>query len=297
MYTAFPHDCAMPETLKKRDYFDDPTLPLQVHIRDPHPVFPRHAHAFDELVIVFRGTAVHSVDGQPFPVRSGDVFVVSGKHEHQFGEMHGLALANILFDSRALQMNQWDIRMLPGFHALFELEPALRAQHKFNSRLYLPERQLNRVSEMVHDLKRETETRTPGYRVVARALFMQLAVYLSRCYSDTPPEESTDLIRLGSAIAHIETHFQERLTLEMLARKAHLSPRHFQRIFSECTGHSPIDYLLRVRVREAGKLLRHSNRSITEIAFDCGFQDSNYFTRQFKKIAGETPLNYRKKKS
>lgn len=283
----------MSEKLLKQDYFEDPTLPLQVHIRDPQPEFPLHAHGFDELVIILRGTAMHIVDGQPFPVKSGDVFVVSGKHEHQYQDLHGLALANILFDSRALQMNQWDIRALPGFHALFALEPLLRTQQKFNSRLHLSERQLNRVNELLHDLQHETVGRNPGYRMMARGLFMQLAVFLSRCYSEKPEAESIDLLRLGDSIARIETGFAEKITLDDLARTAHLSKRHFQRIFQECIGRSPIDHLLHVRVQKSAELLRHSSKPITDIAFDCGFGDSNYFTRQFRKIMNQTPKHYR----
>ena len=283
----------MTEKLRKRDYFDDPTLPLQVHIRDPQPEFPLHAHGFDELVIILRGTAAHTVDDQQFPVKSGDVFIISGAHEHQYQDMHGLALANILFDSHALQMNHWDVRALPGFHALFALEPILRTQQKFNSRLQLSERQLNHVNEIIHDLMRETEMRNPGYRVMAKGLFMQLTVFLSRCYSDRPSGESLDLLRLGDAIAHIETCFAEKITLDDLAQKAHLSKRHFQRIFTECLGRSPIDHLLHVRVQKAAELLRHSSRTITEIAFDCGFSDSNYFTRQFRQIMNQSPGQYR----
>ena len=287
----------MIEKLRKRDYFEDPSLPLQVHIRDPQPEFPLHCHGFDELIIILRGTAMHLVDGQPFPVKSGDVFVVSGNHEHQYQDLCGLALANILFDSRALQMNQWDIRALPGFHALFALEPALRTQQKFNSRLHLAERELNRANELVRDLRGETEARRPGYRVMAKGLFMQLAVFLSRCYADCPPESSLDLLRLGDAIAYIETGFPEKITLEELAKKAHLSPRHFQRIFQESMGRSPIDHLLHVRIRKASELLLHSSRTITEIAFECGFQDSNYFSRQFRKIMNQTPKQYRQNRS
>ena len=283
----------MIKKLRKQDYFDDPTLPLQVHIRDPQPEFPLHAHGFDELVIILRGTAVHTVDDRKFPVKSGDVFVISGAHEHQYQDMHGLALANILFDSRALQMNHWDVRALPGFHALFALEPVLRTQQKFNSRLQLSERQLNHANEIIHDLMRETEMRNPGYRVMAKGLFMQLTVFLSRCYSDKPSDESLDLLRLGDAIAYIETRFAEKITLKSLAKKAHLSTRHFLRIFQECMGRSPIDHLLHVRIQKAAELLRHSNQTITEVAFDCGFQDSNYFTRQFRQIMNQSPSQYR----
>jgi AraC family L-rhamnose operon transcriptional activator RhaR len=279
--------------LKKKDFFEDPTLALQVYIRDPQPEFPLHSHGFDELVIILKGTAIHVIDGQEFPVKAGDVFVISQNHEHQYEQMHGLALANILFDPEALGISQWDIRALPGFHALFALEPAFRNLHNFKSRLQLSDRQLNRVNELVHDLTHETEQRNPGYRVMARGLFMQLAVLLSRAYSSKPTEESLDLLRIGDAIAHIETNYAEKITLDELARKSHLSKRHFTRIFQECMGRSPIDHLMHVRCQKAAEFLKGTDRTITDIAFDCGFSDSNYFTRCFRKVIEQTPRQYR----
>jgi AraC family L-rhamnose operon transcriptional activator RhaR/AraC family L-rhamnose operon regulatory protein RhaS len=59
-------------------------------------------------------------------------------------------------------------------------------------------------------------------------------------------------------------------------------------------GRSPIDHLLHVRIQKATELLAGSDRTITDIAFDCGFTDSNYFTRQFRKTTGHSPSEYRK---
>ena len=279
--------------LEKQDFFADPSLALQVYIRDPQPEFPMHSHGFDELVIILKGTAMHVINDLEFPVRAGDIFVIAQNHQHQYQDMHGLALANILFDSKSLRMDDWDIRALPGFHVLFSLEPAFRTQHNFKSRLQLSDRQLNLVNELIHDLTRETEQRNPGYRVMAKGLFMQLAVLLSRAYSAEPTDESLDLLRIGDAIAHIETHFAEKITLDVLAKKSHLSKRHFTRIFQECIGRPPIDHLMHVRCQKAAELLKGTERTITDIAFDCGFSDSNYFTRCFRKTMELTPKQYR----
>jgi AraC-like DNA-binding protein len=279
--------------LKKTDFFEDPTLPLQVYIRDPQPEFPLHSHGFDELVIILKGTALHEINGQKFPVRAGDVFVVSQNHEHQYLEMHGLALANILFDPDALDIAHWDIRALPGFHVLFSLEPAFRTQHNFRSRLQLSEPNLEQMNALVQNLTREAEERNPGYRVMAKGLFMQLAVSLSRAYSAAQTEESLDLLRIGDAIAHIETNYADKISLDVLARKSHLSNRQFSRVFEKCIGRSPIAHLMHVRCHKAAELLKNTDRTITDIAFECGFSDSNYFTRCFRKTMGRTPKQFR----
>ena len=279
--------------LKKQDWFKDPTLPLQVNLFDPHPVSPMHGHDFEELVIILNGSATHVIDDQRFPVKGGDVFVIPQNRQHKYQDMHNLALADVLFDAKMLKMEQWDIRTLPGFHALFSLEPAFRLQHQFRSRLQLSVRRLACVKELLDNLALETEQRNPGYPVMATGLFMQLVVLLARFYSTEPTEESIDLLRIGDAIAHIETQYSSEITLDQLAAKSHLSKRHFTRIFSECMGRSPIDHLMRVRVQKAADLLRHTELSITQIAYECGFADSNYLARYFRKVMNQTPSQYR----
>jgi AraC family L-rhamnose operon transcriptional activator RhaR len=94
-------------------------------------------------------------------------------------------------------------------------------------------------------------------------------------------------------VAHIETNFAEKITLDELAEKSHLSKRHFTRVFQECMGRSPIDHLMHVRCQKAAELLKGTGRKITDIAFDCGFSDSNYFTRCFRNVMKQTPKQYR----
>jgi AraC-like DNA-binding protein len=285
------HPLHLGNRLSKQDFFEDPSLPLQVYIRDPQPEFPMHSHNFDELVIILKGTAMHVINEQEFPVKAGDVFVIAQNQEHQYQEMHGLALANILFDTDALMMDQWDIRALPGFHALFSLEPAFRSQHNFQSRLQLSDRQLNQVNELIHDLTRETEGRNPGYRVMAKGLFMQLAVSLSRRYSAEPSTESIDLLRIGDAIAHIETRYTEKLTLDELAAKSHLSKRHFLRIFQDSIGRSPIDHLMHVRCQKAAELLKGTDRTITDIALTAAFPTATISPAASEKRSARRPGN------
>ncbi len=282
--------------LEKQDFFEDSALPIQIHIRDPQPEFPMHQHQFDELVIILKGTARHVINDQSFSVKGGDVFVIAPKNRHQHQEMHGLSLANILFDSKALAMEQWDIQTLPGSHALFLLEPVYRAQHNFRSHLQLPEHEMKHVTDIIHKLTLEADKRNPGYRVMAKSLFMQLTVHLSRCYSEQPTEESIDLLRIGDAIALMETHYSEKITLDMLAVRSHLSKRHFLRVFNDCVGRSPIDHLMHIRMQKACELLARSNRTVTDIAFACGFSDGNYFTRCFRKSLKQTPLQFRKER-
>jgi len=73
-----------------------------------------------------------------------------------------------------------------------------------------------------------------------------------------------------------------------------MSRSNLMRVFRKATGQTPIEYLLRLRIQKAMELLRNSSLSITEIALEVGFNDSNYFTRQFRRVLGETPRSFRR---
>ena len=73
-----------------------------------------------------------------------------------------------------------------------------------------------------------------------------------------------------------------------------MAPSTLLPVFRKVTGYSPIDYLLHVRLAKAAELLLKSELSIFEIASECGFTDSNYFSRQFRKYYNSSPRDYRK---
>jgi len=68
-----------------------------------------------------------------------------------------------------------------------------------------------------------------------------------------------------------------------------MSKRSFLRAFPLATGSSPIAWLIEQRIQRAAQMLRRTTRSVTDIAFEVGFNDSNYFTRQFTKRTGLSP--------
>jgi AraC-like DNA-binding protein len=283
----------MIRTLRKEDWFHPDGFPIVVARRDPQEPFGVHTHEFSEIVLITGGTGLHVTGRDSWLLSSGDVFIIGGSRPHDYRDMNGLRLINILFDPADLRMDLLDLPALPGYHALLTLEPAWRRRHQFRSRLRLAPKDLGFVIGLVDRLEEELADRRPGFRFLATALFMELVGFLSRCYSRSKDPDSRALLRIAEAISYLETHFEEPIGLEDLARIAHQSRRNFVRAFHAAMGSSPIAYLIQLRVNRAADLLRRSDQSITEIAFRVGFSESNYFTRQFHKILGVTPRAYR----
>jgi len=284
-----------PGILESRKYLDPDGFPVTVmHRRVTLPV-DLHAHQFVELVVVTAGAGRHFLEDESWPIGAGDVFVLSGSRTHGYRELEDLEVINILYDPGRLDIPDHDLRALPGYHALFTLEPMYRKRHRFRSRLHLTTEQLATAAGMILALETELDRRPDGYRFMAAACFMQLVGYLSRCYQAASAPASEALLRVGAAISHLEHNYARPITLEELARMAHMSKRNFLRVFREGTGHTPIDHLIRLRISRAAALLADPVRSIAEVGRAVGFQDSNYFARRFRGITGMSPREYRRR--
>lgn len=284
----------MHQILKTSEWFHTDGFPIAVERRNPQEPFGLHAHEFSELVVVTGGKGLHVTGAESWPLAAGDVFVISGNRPHHYDQMQNLCLINILFQPKKLQMELADLPSLAGYHALFTLEPAWRKRHQFKSRLHLSPQELGIVTGLVDQLDQELKHRASGFAFMATALFMQIVGYLSRCYGQSRNPDSRALLRIAETITHLETNYDKPINLDDLARKSGMSKRSFLRTFRAATGYTPIAYLIQLRINRAINLLRSSSESITEIAFKVGFSDSNYFTRQFRKIAGISPRVYRR---
>ena len=103
-----------------------------------------------------------------------------------------------------------------------------------------------------------------------------------------------DRRRAIDAALWLEANFKQAVNLEDAARQAGLSPFHFLRVFSKVVGVTPYQYLLRLRLREAARLLAEGSRPVTDVAFDAGFADLSNFVRTFRRAAGLPPRAFRK---
>lgn len=283
--------------LKKHDWFPVDGFPIVVLRREPQEPFGPHTHEFSELVIITGGHGLHVTGGESWPLAPGDVFVIGGTRPHEYRDLEKLRLINILFDPAKLRMDLADLPRLSGYHALFTLEPAWRKRHGFKSRLHLAPKELGVVTGHVELLEKELATRAPGFGFVATATFMHVIGFLSRCYSQSRNPDSRALLRIADAMSHLEAKFDQPVNLDALATIAHMSKRSFIRAFQAATGASPIAYLIKLRLNRAATLLRNADEDVTSAAFKAGFNDSNYFARQFRKAFGLAPSEYRKRET
>jgi len=132
------------------------------------------------------------------------------------------------------------------------------------------------------------------YRAMLRllSLFAQhLSILANQLVVRREKDESTSMTR---ARQFIEDHQAEPLSLGRIARVANISRHYFCKMFKKATGINFTDYLSRVRVEKSKTLLLNPNSRISEAAFACGFQSMTNFNREFKRIVGRSPTQFRK---
>ena len=96
-------------------------------------------------------------------------------------------------------------------------------------------------------------------------------------------------------VKHIKKNFAQKIALSEMAKQYSVSQEHLSRIFKKETGFGFNEFITLVRLQRAEAMLKNENgKTISEIAYACGFNDSNYFSDKFKKAYGTAPSDVRK---
>lgn len=273
----------------------DETFPFFIQYGEHEQGLYIHTHKdFNELVIVIDGSAIHVVNNEEYVINKGDVFVVGNDTVHGYKNADTLRICNIMYHHEVFAAAP-DITLCAGFHALFVLEPSITKEHSFQSRLKLRHSDYEAVKALTDVMLSEYESRSECRKTMLISQFMTLAVMLSRLYSFDNRTNEQDIINIARAASYIENHFNEDISVTRLADFSHYSERHFIRMFSKTYHATPLEYIIKLRINHACIMLKNTKLTVSEVASRCGFDDSNYFSRIFKKHMGCSPTLYRTK--
>lgn len=101
---------------------------------------------------------------------------------------------------------------------------------------------------------------------------------------------------INTCMEYIKTNYMKDITLQDISSIAYLSPTYFHLVFKSIVGMTPCRYLTQTRLEAAQKMLINSSKSLSEIAFECGFASQAYFCSVFKSETGTTPKKFRAEK-
>ena len=274
-------------------FVEDGRLPLAVRFIDGrHPEKLFHAHEFMEVVIITSGRPLHIAGDESCEAEKGDVLVIQPGTVHGYDRTAGAGILNLIFDSDKLPVPQLD----GGEFSLFGKFFPGRGESYISAKpvAHLPEEILEQIVSVILRIDEETRSVRPGSMFYAMGLFIEALSIISRAGSMQIKSEHSRFM-LENALRYINKNFQKQITLSELARVSCMSERNFQRRFRQALGQSPMQYLMGIRLRRVQEQLLTDDTEIGVIALNCGFYDSNYLCKKFRRAFRMTPSEFRRR--
>lgn len=266
----------MDTTLHELHQFPDSQLPL---------LFPTHArngcgpqwHKDMELLYCTDGTGTLICNGIEHTMQPGHIYVINANELHTALDRGGLLYHCMIIDDEFLLQN-----CIPTGSLSIETDIADCEA----SRIY-------------DDIVTQIETNPPHYAARIRGLLLLLIVRLLECSSNIAPENTARLqdpdAPIKLAVDFINGNYTKKLTLDEIAAVAGFSKPYFASRFKKSIGMTVVEYINLVRCRKAKKLLEQKELPIQQIANQCGFENTSYFSKTFRETMGMLPSAVRKK--
>ncbi len=246
-----------------------------------YAVSPAHTHPSYMFILMFDDVTQIVINGETIQAQYGKGFVLKPNIEHH--EVYSsnapkyiaVMIDSLFFQTQLSDYNTNDDNVIEyGYY-----EPS---------------------SNLIHLLKRfmiESGTNLPGSGKIMEALSLEICHDLIRSVINIQVEQDTisDRLEVSRAITFIHTHINEKITVDQIAQEVNMSVSHFSRIFKREIGLSPLAYLLNTRLDRVKKLLVSSDKTITQIALESGFNSSSYLATAFMKKYNMSPSSYKKK--
>jgi len=129
-----------------------------------------------------------------------------------------------------------------------------------------------------------------------RELLLKLMQTQARQIIESHYRQMSAYHRFAAVIQYIQDHIDQKISIDELSRKAYMSRPNFFRSFKREFGLTPVEYILKERIKRAKELLNNPSISVSAACYQSGFNSINYFIKTFKELEGDTPARYRRGK-
>lgn len=270
-------------------------FPYCMHKRDLTSfVVPWHWHEELELGYIEKGTSIIRTLTQEYTIHQGDGFFIN---------------TNVVDTKLNGNPGKTSIEINHIFHPVFigghfgslitskYLNPVLQNQ---KISVHVIRRGSREADAILNNLvllkdKNDKENQEIAIRNLLSETWLMLLDEIEKHFvlPQIPDTEKQNQVK--SMLSYIHRNYSEKITLAEISREASVSTREANRIFQKTIRQTPFEYLMHYRLEQVRELLERSGLSITEISYRCGFTDSAYMGKQFRKIFGESPGEYRRK--
>lgn len=248
-----------------------------------------HSHDFAEITYILSGKGSYMVADQVYQVQSGDIIICNPGVKHQKLETN-IQEPTIEFFTGFTDFQFRDMR--PNSIELKNGGCLLRTSVETKQE----------IAKHCYAMLAEQESCKIGKYFMLKAHLIQVILLILREMEPTRDQQIgcrfdsyNHNYAVKKIISYLNENYNEKISLEQLARNMYLSPVYISKIFKEETGESPINYLIQIRLEKAKEILELGDeRSIKHIANSVGYDDVYHFSKLFKKYYGVSPLYYKK---
>lgn len=135
--------------------------------------------------------------------------------------------------------------------------------------------------------------------IISKGLFLSLLAQLKRMHdrngsaNASPGKAPSSKHTMNLLMSYINTNYSKAISLDSLAEQINMNPAYISSLFKKTFGFSFKEYLVKLRIEKATKLLKQTNMTVEKIALECGFSSSNHFCKTFKRLVGTPPMMFR----
>lgn len=261
-----------------------------------------HTHDYMQIWYVTKGICHHWIEGKEHEMVRGEAFIMPPyiAHRTQLGEDSEIICCEFSLDNFLMvkEGSSFSILKEPLLDLSF-MTYFLPQQNNIKPKFALSAENQHRVEYLMRDMLREYQESPVYSEQFLRVYILELLLIFAREYYLIPYQKETSEIfnkyksAVERAIAYINEHYAEPLTLEQVCKYSTVSKTYFCYLFKMLTHQTFVEYLLNIRIGQAMRLLETTDFPITKICYDVGFNDLTHFSRTFKKIVGVSARTYR----
>lgn len=274
----------------------DPAIPIRSFVnssRQQSMSVKPHWHEAVEILYVLEGTAVQRINDLVFDIHKGDIVIINGLNVHST-----ISEGNEFTDIMVLQ---FDPHLLNTVEEGY-LRPLFFSKNPGNPHLINDQNSAGyQIKEHIMDIYNEFTDKARGYELAIKSNVYRILCLMLRssdmkyCTDTQYNAYKTKLQRLQILLDYIDKHYEQAIKLSEAAEMVYMSKYHFCRFFKKTTGKTLIEYLNETRIEKAHQIIMASDKTISEIAFEVGFNSVPYFDRLYKSIKHCTPISARQK--
>ncbi|SFT36849.1 AraC-type DNA-binding protein [Lishizhenia tianjinensis] len=249
-----------------------------------------HRHDYYTVLVVNKAKGVHKIDFEAYELSENQIYCVSPGQVHQVIEEESSEGFVLLFSNDFLVQNHIPLRFIEDLNLFrnFGETPPVTLDT-------LNMMRVNSLCELLIDY----QNRSMKFHSEAQSSFLKLILIECNNACELPTHQHTQGIEVGNTLLKnfkklINQHYKEIHTVNTYAEKMNITADHLNRTIKHLTGKTAKDHLDGRITLAAKRLLYFSTLSLKEIAFELGFNEPAHFSSYFKKIAGQSPSNYRK---